>query len=85
MQKVPVGADGTFTLTNVPSPNVYELVVTKTGYATSTLQLDVAGGEARTGVELTLRKGDGSSPARSAIRAVRSAARRSPQRPARPR
>lgn len=59
MQKVAVGADGTFTLTDVPSPNVYELVVTKTGYATSTLQLDVAGGESRTGVELTLRKGDG--------------------------
>ncbi len=59
VQKVPVGADGTFSLTNVPSPNVYELVVIKTGYATSTLQLNVAGGEARTGVELTLRKGDG--------------------------
>lgn len=59
VQKVPVGADGTFTLDNVPSPNVYQLVVVKTGYATTIQQLDVAGGEQRTGVQLTLRKGDG--------------------------
>ena len=59
VQKVPVGADGTFALSNVPSPNVYQLVVVKTGYATTIQQLDVAGGEQRTGVELTLRKGDG--------------------------
>jgi hypothetical protein len=59
VQKVPVGADGTFALANVPSPNVYQLVVVKTGYATTIQKLDVAGGEQRTGVELTLRKGDG--------------------------
>jgi hypothetical protein len=59
VQKAPVGADGTFTLTNVPSPSVYELVVVKTGYATTTQELDVAGGETRTGVQLNLRKGDG--------------------------
>jgi hypothetical protein len=59
VQKVPVGADGTFALTNVPSPNVYQLVVVKTGYATTVQELDVAGGEQRTGVELTLRRGDG--------------------------
>ena len=59
VQKVPVGADGTFTLANVPSPNVYQLVVVKTGYATTIQQLDVAGGEQRTGVSLMLRKGDG--------------------------
>jgi hypothetical protein len=59
VQKVPVGSDGTFALDNVPSPNVYQLVVVKTGYATTIQQLDVAGGEQRTGVQLTLRKGDG--------------------------
>ncbi len=59
VQKVPVGSDGTFTLDNVPSPNVYQLVVVKTGYATTIQQLDVAGGEQRTGVQLALRKGDG--------------------------
>ncbi len=59
MQKVPVGSDGTFALDNVPSPNVYQLVVVKTGYATTIQQLDVAGGEQRTGVQLSLRKGDG--------------------------
>ena len=56
---MPVGSDGTFTLDNVPSPNVYQLVVVKTGYATTIQRLDVAGGEQRTGVQLTLRKGDG--------------------------
>lgn len=59
VQQVPVGADGTFALANVPSPNIYQLVVVKTGYATTIQQLDVAGGEQRTGVQLTLRKGDG--------------------------
>jgi hypothetical protein len=59
VQKVPVGSDGTFALDNVPSPNVYQLVVVKTGYATTIQQLDVAGGEQRTGVQLSLRKGDG--------------------------
>lgn len=59
VQKVPVGADGTFSLTNVPSPNIYQLVVVKTGYATTVQQLDVAGGEQRTDVQLTLRRGDG--------------------------
>ncbi len=59
VQSVPVGSDGTFTLDNVPSPNVYQLVVVKTGYATTIQRLDVAGGEQRTGVQLVLRKGDG--------------------------
>jgi hypothetical protein len=59
VQQLPIGADGTFALQNVPSPNVYQLVVVKTGYATTIQQLDVAGGEQRNGVELTLRKGDG--------------------------
>lgn len=59
VQTVPIGSDGSFELTNVPSPSVYNLVVTKTGYATSTQRVDVGAGEARTGVEITLRKGDG--------------------------
>lgn len=59
VQKAAVGSDGSFSFTGVPSPSVYELVVIKTGYATTTQQLDVGGGENRTGVQLTLRKGDG--------------------------
>jgi hypothetical protein len=34
-------------------------VVTKTGYATSTQSIDIGAGENRTGVEITLAKGDG--------------------------
>lgn len=59
VQRVPIGSDGSFSLANVPSPSVYELVVVKTGYATSTQRIDVGAGETRTGVHLTLSKGDG--------------------------
>ena len=59
VQQVAVGSDGTFSLANVPSPSTYELVVVKAGYATTTQELDVGAGEQRTGVTLTLRKGDG--------------------------
>ncbi len=56
---VPIGEDGTFVLENVPSPSVYDLVVEKPGFATSTQRIDVSAGEERTGVEITLRQGDG--------------------------
>lgn len=56
---VPIGADGTFTLANVPSPSVYQIEVSKPGYATSTQLIDVSAGEARTDLDITLRKGDG--------------------------
>ncbi|WP_436699411.1 carboxypeptidase regulatory-like domain-containing protein [Nocardioides sp. BYT-33-1] len=55
----PVAADGTFSFANVPSPSVYDLVVTKKGYATSTQRVDVAAGEERQGVEINLVRGNG--------------------------
>jgi len=59
LQTAAVGGDGSFALANVPSPSVYDLVVTEPGYATETQRIDVAGGENRQGVTITLRKGDG--------------------------
>lgn len=59
VQQVPVGSDGTFSLADVPSPAVYDLVVTKPGFATTTQRIDVSAGENRTGVQLTLQTGDG--------------------------
>ncbi|MDQ1685445.1 MAG: hypothetical protein QOC82_2182 [Frankiaceae bacterium] len=59
LQTSPVGGDGSFALANVPSPSFYDLVVTEPGYATETQRIDVAGGENRQGVNITLRKGDG--------------------------
>ncbi|MEO9325447.1 carboxypeptidase regulatory-like domain-containing protein [Nocardioides sp. C4-1] len=56
---VPIGSDGAFELLDVPSPSVYDLIVEKPGYATSTQRIDVSAGEERTGVEITLRQGDG--------------------------
>jgi len=59
VQTIPIGADGAFSLTNVLSPARYELVVVKAGYATSQQVIDVGAGETRTGVNITLDKGDG--------------------------
>ena len=59
VRTVPIGADGTFTLTDVPSPSVYRLVVSKTGYATSSQRIDIGAGEVRGGVQIRLVKGDG--------------------------
>ena len=56
---VPIGSDGRFTLTGVPSPSVYELLVSKPGYATSTQRIDISAGEARSGVQIRLSRGDG--------------------------
>ena len=55
----PVGSDGAFSLANVPSPAIYDLVVTKKGYATSTQRIDVGAGEARKNISVTLSKGNG--------------------------
>ena len=59
MKTVPIGADGTFALTDVPSPSVYQIRVVKPGYATSIQRIDVGAGETRKGVQIVLRKGDG--------------------------
>jgi 5-hydroxyisourate hydrolase-like protein (transthyretin family) len=59
VEQVPIGSDGSFTLSNVPSPSVYQLVLVKPGFATSSQRIDVSAGENRTGVQLTLNKGDG--------------------------
>lgn len=60
LQTVPVGSDGSFALPNVPSPSVYDLVVTAPGYATESQRIDVAGGEDRSDIQVQLQKGDGS-------------------------
>ena len=57
--KIPVGSDGLFTVSGVASPAVYDLVVSKPGYATDTQRIDLSGGETRTGISLRLRTGDG--------------------------
>lgn len=59
VKHVPVGSDGTFSLADVPSPTVYDLVVTKVGYATSAQRIDIGAGENRSGVSIRLLKGDG--------------------------
>lgn len=60
VRTVPIGAEGTFEIDDLPSPAVYDLVVTKKGLASSVQRVDVAAGEDRTGVRLSLVQGDGS-------------------------
>ncbi len=59
LKTIPIGSDGLFTLTDLPSPAVYDLVVSKLGFASDTQRVDLSGGETRTGVTLVLRSGDG--------------------------
>lgn len=60
VRSVPVGGDGTFELTQVPSPAVYDLVTSRPGATTQVQRIDVAAGEVRTGLEIQLLDGDGS-------------------------
>ncbi|MDQ1395092.1 MAG: hypothetical protein QOG64_351 [Acidimicrobiaceae bacterium] len=60
VQTTTVDASGAFVLDQVPSPSTYQLVVKKQGFATEVQQVDVGGGEVRDGIEIRLRKGDGS-------------------------
>jgi hypothetical protein len=59
LQTVPIGSDGKFEVTDIPSPRVYDLVVVKPGFATGVQRVDLSAGESRTGVQLRLRTGDG--------------------------
>jgi hypothetical protein len=55
-----LSSTGDFTLANVPSPGTFDLVVVKAGYAPAVAEVDLSGGESRSGVVITLHKGDGS-------------------------
>ena len=60
VRSTPVGGDGTFSFAAVPSPAVYDLVVSKPGFSTQVHRIDVAAGEDRAGLEVSLLEGDGS-------------------------
>ncbi|WP_028050770.1 carboxypeptidase regulatory-like domain-containing protein [Cellulomonas sp. URHD0024] len=60
VRTVPIGADGTFQVEGLPSPAIYDLVVSKSGYASTVQRVDVAAGEDRSEIELSLLTGDGS-------------------------
>lgn len=59
LRTIPIGSDGTFELTDLPSPAVYDLVVTKPGFALDRQRIDLEAGESRSGISLHLRTGDG--------------------------
>ena len=56
---VEIDATGTFELGQLPTPSVYQLVVSKDGFATETLLLELDAGESVRGIEVLLRRGDG--------------------------
>src|SRR5690606_39017845 len=53
-------ATGEFLLEGVPAPSSYELSVDKPGYASEVRRINIGAGEAIEGIEIGLRKGDGS-------------------------
>jgi hypothetical protein len=53
-------ASGNFSLTGIPSPSVYDIVISLAGYATATQVVDLAAGETRSGMVITLHQGNGS-------------------------
>jgi hypothetical protein len=55
-----LSSSGSFTLANVPSPAIYDLVVNDPGYAVANQELNLSSGQNRSGVLVTLHKGDGS-------------------------
>jgi 5-hydroxyisourate hydrolase-like protein (transthyretin family) len=59
LRTIPIASDGMFTLNDLPSPGVFDLIVSKPGYATDVQRVDLSGGESRTGIVLVLRTGDG--------------------------
>jgi len=54
-----VDATGQFLIEGIPSPSTYELELTKEGYGRSVVLVSLGAGEARRGLELVLRRGDG--------------------------
>ncbi|SEE66050.1 carboxypeptidase regulatory-like domain-containing protein [Ruania alba] len=60
VRSVPISEDGTFEVADLPSPGVYDLVVSKPGFATSIQRIDLSAGERRDDIALNLALGDGS-------------------------
>jgi hypothetical protein len=56
---VPVGPDGSFSLPDVPSPGAYQLIVQAPGYAPEARDIVLQPGQELSGVEITLRAGNG--------------------------
>lgn len=56
---LPVSADGKFLFEKVPSPANYQLIVSKTGYATETRDITIGPAQSVENIDVVLRKGDG--------------------------
>jgi hypothetical protein len=54
------GDVGSFTLRNLPTPGSYTLTMTKTGFATETLAINLGAAQELSGISATLVEGDGS-------------------------
>jgi hypothetical protein len=59
VQKVKVGADGSFAFANVASPNTYQLLIEKPGFAPDERTIVLGPAQDLTGIEVTLRSGNG--------------------------
>ena len=59
LMTVPIGSDGTFEVTDLPSPRITSWSSPSPGSPPTPRRIDLVGGESRTGVQLRLRTGDG--------------------------
>ncbi len=57
--KTTLSAAGTFSFHNIPSPETYQLVLTKTGDASVVQTVTVASGQSESGIDLVLTPGNG--------------------------
>src|SRR5690606_27889953 len=56
---VPIASDGEFGVTGLPSPGIFDVVITKPGFATTVQRVDVSAGEVRKDIDVVLTTGDG--------------------------
>lgn len=56
---VPIASDGEFEVTGLPSPGIFDVVITKPGFATTVQRVDVSAGEVRKDIDVVLTTGDG--------------------------
>ena len=57
--RLEVAADGSFTMSDLPSPGLYELIIEKPGFTAATRSVQVRPGQTVRGIEIVLTEGNG--------------------------
>ena len=57
--RLEVAADGSFTMSDLPSPALYELIIEKSGFSSAQREVQVRPGQTVRGIEIVLTEGNG--------------------------